>query len=180
LPDHAQSIAAPNIPTVETERLILRGHRADDLDDSAAMWGDADVVRYIGGRQFSREEVWARLLRYVGHWSLLGYGYWAVHEKASGRFVGEVGLADFKRDLEPRLDAPEVGWVLATWSHGKGFATEAVRAALAWGASQLGAERTVCIIDPPNAASIHVAEKCGYKEVGHLTYKGSAALLFER
>ena len=178
-------------PPIDTARLTLRGHRAGDIDESAALWADPIVVRHIGGRPFTREESWTRLLRYVGHWALLGFGYWVVRERASGRFVGEVGLADFRRDLTPSLgDDPEVGWVLATWAHGRGFATEAVRAALAWSdarhaAARLadprrGPGRTVCLIDPENAASVRVAEKCGFREAGRATYRGEGTLVFER
>ena len=108
------------IPVLETARLVLRGHKIGDFEDAAAMWADPLVTRHIGGRAFSREESWARLLRYLGHWQLLGYGFWAVIEKASGRFVGEVGFADFKRDFDAPQDLeltgnhPEIGWALAS------------------------------------------------------------------
>ena len=95
------------------------------------MWGDPRVTRHIGGRPFTRDEVWAKILRYVGHWSLLGYGYWVVEDRASGSFLGEAGLADFKRGIGPGFDgAPEIGWVLAPAAQGAGVATEAVRAVL--------------------------------------------------
>jgi RimJ/RimL family protein N-acetyltransferase len=168
------------IPVVETERLVLRGHRADDLDDALALWSDPQVIRFIGGRPFSREEVWARLLRYVGHWAIAGYGFWSLRERATGRFVGEVGLADFKRDLAVSFDgAPETGWVLAPWSHGKGYATEAVSAMLAW-AGAAGHARTVCIIDHDNTASLRLAARCGYRELARTPYKGTDVLVFER
>jgi RimJ/RimL family protein N-acetyltransferase len=169
------------VPVLESERLILRAHRIEDFDDCAAMWGDPGVTRHIGGRPSSREEVWTRILRYLGHWSLLGFGYWVIEDKATGRFVGEVGFADFKREMEPSLDgAPEIGWALAPWAHGRGLATEAVRAVVAWGATHFGARRTVCLISPENLASIRVAQKCGYREFARATYKGQPTLLFER
>jgi RimJ/RimL family protein N-acetyltransferase len=167
-------------PSLDTERLTLRGHTLADFPECAALWGDPDVTRHIGGRAFTREECWSRHVRYVGHWALLGFGYWVAREKATGRFVGEVGLAEFKRDVAPPFEGtPEAGWVLATWSHGKGFATEAMRAVLAWGDANLG-PRTVCMIDPPNVASVRVAEKCGFREIARTTYKGGPALVFER
>jgi RimJ/RimL family protein N-acetyltransferase len=167
-------------PPLDTERLTLRGHTLADFPECAALWGDPDVTRHIGGRAFTREESWSRHVRYVGHWALLGFGYWVAREKSTGRFVGEVGLAEYKRDIAPPFEGtPEAGWVLAPWSHGKGFATEAVRAVLAWADANLG-PRTVCIIDPPNVASIRVAEKCGYREIARATYKGGPALLLER
>jgi RimJ/RimL family protein N-acetyltransferase len=168
-------------PSFETDRLVLRGHTVADFDDCAALWSDPVVTRHIGGRPSTREDAWSRLLRYAGHWTLLGFGYWVVREKSSGRFVGEVGFADFERDIEPPFDgAPEAGWVLAPWAHGKGLATEAVSGAIGWIGQRFGGVRTVCIIDPDNVASIRVAEKCGYVEFHRTTYKGGPAILFER
>ena len=170
-----------NIPTLETERLVLRGHRLEDFADSAAMWGNPGVTRYIGGRPFTLEECWARLHRYVGHWALLGYGYWTIRDRASGQFLGEVGFADFRRDLDPPFNgAPESGWALAPAAHGRGIATEAVRAIHHWGDRHFGNKRTVCMISPENVASIGVAEKCGYREYARTTYKDAASILFER
>ena len=62
----------PAAPTLETPRLALRAHRRDDFAACAAMWADPEVVRHIGGRTFSAEESWSRLLRYGGLWTLLG------------------------------------------------------------------------------------------------------------
>lgn len=168
-------------PVLETARLRLRGHRPEDLPACAAMWADPIVTRYIGGRPFSAEEVWARLLRYVGHWAWLGFGYWAVEDKLSGAFIGEIGFADFRRDVEPSFGgAPELGSVLVPHAHGKGYATEGVRAALAWGDARFDSPRTVCMIDPENVASIRVAEKCGYRELARSTYKGLPTVVYAR
>jgi RimJ/RimL family protein N-acetyltransferase len=165
-------------PVIETERLLLRGHCLGDLEPLAAMWADLDVIRHIGGKPSSANETWARLLRYVGHWSLLGYGFWALEEKASGRFVGEAGLADFKREIEPPITTPEMGWVLAPWAHGKGYATEAVLAARAWGLAHFGPIEVSCIIDPENTASIRVAEKASFRERLRTTYQGGPTIVF--
>jgi RimJ/RimL family protein N-acetyltransferase len=169
------------VPVLETTRLRLRGHQLDDFAACSAMWTDPIVTRYIGGKPFSQEEVWTRLLRYVGHWAWLGFGYWALEEKASGEFVGELGFGDFKRDIQPSLkDIPELGWALVSRDHGKGYATEAVRAAIAWGDEHFGQRRTACIIHPENLASIHVAEKCGYQELQRTTYKNHEVIVYER
>ncbi|QRK10932.1 GNAT family N-acetyltransferase [Archangium violaceum] len=174
-------MSAVTIPTIDTERLTLRGHRLENFEEAFALWSDPEVTRYIGGKPSTREEVWARLLRNVGHWDLMGFGFWVVRERSTGRFVGEVGFADFRRDIEPSLgDAKEAGWVLSPWSHGKGFATEAVRAALKWAEGRFGPERVVCIIDPPNEASLKVAHKCGFREFARGTYKGGPMLMLER
>jgi RimJ/RimL family protein N-acetyltransferase len=173
--------AIQSTPVLQTERLVLRAHTAADYDESAAMWADPEVTRHIGGRPSTAEEAWSRVLRYGGLWTLLGFGYWVARERETGRFVGEVGFADFRREMKPPVrGAPEVGWALAPWAHGRGFATEAVRAALAWGDAHLPADRAVCIIGPANTASIRVAEKCGFREIGPATYKGEPTVLYER
>jgi RimJ/RimL family protein N-acetyltransferase len=168
-------------PALETERLALRGHRAGDFADLAQMWADPDVVRWIGGRPFTPEEVWTRLLRAAGHWPVMGFGYWVLRDRASGRFVGEAGLADFQRDISPSFGgAPEAGWALAPWAQGQGLATEAMAAVLAWSDGVLKPERVVCMIAPENAASIRVADKCGFRKWRRTSYRGDPTVLFER
>lgn len=168
------------VPVLETDRLRLRGHTVEDFDAVAGMWGDPDVVRFISGKPATREESWARLMRYAGHWTLLGYGFWVIEEKSSGRFLGEGGFADFKRDMTPGIEAPEQGWALTAAAHGKGYATEAVRAMIAWAEPHFGRRDFACIISPTNTASIRVAEKSGYREVVRTTYKGEPTILLQR
>lgn len=168
-----------NAPVVETERIRLRAHRADDLDVCAAMWADPHVTRFIGGKPSTRDETWGRLLRYAGSWSMLGYGYWLAEEKASGRLIGEVGFGDWRRDISPALDAPEMGWALMPWAQGKGLATEGVTAGVAWADAALGG-RLACIISPENAPSIRVAEKCGFREHARTLFKGEPTIIFRR
>lgn len=169
-------------PIVETPRLILRGFRIEDFPNVAATWADPEVVRYVNaGRPFTEEQTWSRFLRNVALWPMLGYGYWAATEKSTGRYVGDVGFADFKREIEPSLKGvPEIGWVLARWSHGRGYATEAAGAAIAWLESTLEPQRTACIISPENLASLRVAEKLGYREFTRSEYRSAPIVMFER
>lgn len=168
-------------PVIETDRLILRAHRPGDFPALAALWGDPTVTQFISGKPSTPEECWARLLRYAGHWELLGFGYWAVQWKDGDQFIGDVGFANWKRDISPSLDGlPEGGWVLSTEAHGRGLATEAVNAALAWMDATFGAQTTACIIGPENAASIRVAQKAGYKEHCRSDFKGSEVIQFQR
>jgi RimJ/RimL family protein N-acetyltransferase len=175
------------VPVLTTARLTLRGHRLEDFEPVAAMWGNALVTRHIGGRPSTREESWARLLRYIGHWAALDFGFWAVTETASGRFLGEAGLADFKRDIAWPADfpmdgpfMPEIGWAFDPTHHGKGYATEAVSAITAWADRRFAGSRSLCLIDPDNAASLRVAEKCGYAQIGATEYKGGPTLVLLR
>ena len=167
-------------PVVETERLRLRGHEMRDFEACAAMWGDAEVVRFISGKPSSREDSWARFIRYPGQWAILGHGFWLIEEKATGTFIGEGGLADFKREIDPPFDAPEQGWALARAAQGKGYAFEATSAMIAWGEKYLGRRDFVCMISPENAPSLKLAAKLGYREYGQADYKGSASVLLRR
>ena len=168
--------------TITTERLVMRPPARADFEDCAALWAHTDVVRYLGlAKPSTREEAWARLNRYVGHWAMQGYGFWAVRERDGGRYVGEIGVADFKRDLDPSLSgALEMGWILSPSAWGKGYATEAVRAGVAWCSPRFPDERLMCLIDPDNGASLRVAARCGFKEYARTFYKDTEVLLLER
>ncbi len=145
------------------------------------MWADSAVVRHISGKPFTQEESWSRLLRYAGHWVLLGFGYWAVETKDTGRFVGEVGFADYQRDMDPpQRGLPEAGWVIKTSQHGQGYATEALTCIVAWADRHIPCDRTFCIIDPQHAASIKVGRKAGYGQDVMGSYRGQPTLVLTR
>ncbi|GAA4390763.1 GNAT family N-acetyltransferase [Hymenobacter koreensis] len=169
------------IPVLETPRLRLRGYRPTDFVPYLAMWQEQPFYRFLTPGPPSEEDVWTILLRSTGHWALQGFGFWAIEEKATGEFIGAVGFADGKRLIEPSIKGvPEIGWVLAAHTHGRGFATEAVTAALAWADTHFGPVRTVCIMHPDNRASRRVAEKFGYREYHRTSYKGQPTVMLER
>jgi RimJ/RimL family protein N-acetyltransferase len=169
------------IPTIETERLLLRGYRNEDFDAYAAMWADPVVTRFIGGKPISREASWVRFLRQLGMWQARGFGFWVVADKATGEFLGEAGFHDLKREIEPSIEgALEAGWGFVPSAHGKGIATEVVGAIVGWGEKNRPDMRMVCIIDPDNKPSRRVAEKYGFYEVVHTTYHGAPTVLFQR
>jgi RimJ/RimL family protein N-acetyltransferase len=168
-------------PILETPRLRLRPFHADDLEPHAATLADPEVVRHLSGTPHSREDSWRRLLAAAGLWDVLGYGFWSVEGRADGAWVGQVGFADFKRDMIPSIEGlPEMGWIFAQHGQGQGLATEAVEAALTWADSMMRAPETVAIISPGNAASIRVAEKTGFGEVSEARYRDETILLFRR
>jgi RimJ/RimL family protein N-acetyltransferase len=168
-------------PVLSTARLELGPHAAVDFPDMLDTWRDPVVVKYFGGTPSTPEECWTRLLRYAGLWAVVGFGYWRIRERGSGRFVGEVGLADFGRDITPSIAGfPEAGWVLASWAHGQGFAREAAEAIFGWADRVLVADRTVCLIDPANAPSLALAAKLGFQPFAETRYKGRDSVLLER
>jgi RimJ/RimL family protein N-acetyltransferase len=146
------------------------------------MRADPAVMRFIGkGDTLAEEDSWLRFLSTIGHWELLGYGTWAVEEKATARLIGSIAYADKRRPAEhPASGAPEMGWSLASDVHGKGFASEALQAALAWGARHFGSSRVVCVISNGNAASVRLAEKHGFRQFATASRYGLGRLVFER
>lgn len=165
---------------LSTARLTLTPVAVDDMDDLTALWADAGFTRHIMGRGLSEEEVWFRLLRDIGHWQARGYGNWSIRETDTGAYVGSVGVLDYRREIDPPFDAPELGWGVAPAFQGQGVAFEALRAALAWTDAHRPEPRTVCMISPENTPSVKLAERVGYRPYAHAGYKGASVTLFER
>jgi RimJ/RimL family protein N-acetyltransferase len=149
---------------IETDRLLLRRWRDDDLDALAAMHADPEVMRYVGdGRPHSREQSAASLARYEQGWQARGFGLFAVELRADGAFVGWVGLAvpEFLPEVMP---AVEIGWRLARPHWGAGIATEAAREVLRFAFDYARVPRLVSICHVDNAASARVMTKLGMTE----------------
>jgi RimJ/RimL family protein N-acetyltransferase len=145
------------IPELVTERLLLRGLELSDFDAYAAICADPEVRRYLGdGRPLERPAAWREIALLLGHWGLRGFGQWAVVERQTGELVGRAGL--WEPEGWPGL---EVGWVLGRRWWGRGFATEAARAAMDHAFGSLDARRVISLIHPENGRSIRVAERLG-------------------
>jgi len=169
------------VPTIETERLILRPYRRDDFTPYSALFANPEVTRFIGGVPFSREQAWTRFLRQVGMWHYFGFGFFALQEKETGHFIGEAGFHDLHRVISPTLEGTmETGWALSPLSHGRGLATEAVAAALTWGDQHFPALKKTCIIDTANHASLRVAAKLHFREARRSVYHGAQVVICEK
>jgi len=151
------------VPTLETERLILRPLTEDDVDEFAAIVADPEVQRFMGGPK-TRVEAWRQLALFRGHDALRGFSQNAVVERSTGRVVGRSGLW-----LPEGWPGLEVGWVLARDTWGRGYATEAGRAWRDWAFDVLGADDLISIIHPQNVASVRVAERIGHAPRGVVT-----------
>ena len=156
-------LGTPAAPTLETQRLILRGWRPEDFEPYAAMLADDETARFITarGRGLGEAEAWSETMWLVGHWQMLGFGMFVVEERATGAFLGRVGPL-----RPPWWPAFEIAWSLAPAARGKGYATEAARAAIGWSFDRFPLDRIVSIIDPHNAASRRVAERLGERRSG--------------
>ena len=142
---------------LETDRLILRQWHEKDFEAYAAFFADEEMARYVGGKS-DREQAWRRLATVIGHWTLRGYGYWAVEEKETWKFVGGVGL--WFSDGWPEL---ELGYYITRDMQGKGYATEAALKARDYAFEVVKADTLVSYIHPENEPSKRVAEKLGAK-----------------
>ena len=150
-------------PPLVTERLELRRFTAADLEPLLAVFGDADVMRYVGAerRPLTAAEVQGLLTSAEAHWARHGFGTLAVVERASGRVLGEAGL----QLLEAGPDVELTGTLgRAAW--GLGYATEAARALLRWAFTGLRLPRVVAVADPENTASLRVLEKLEMRRHG--------------
>jgi len=169
------------IPTIETERLVLRPHVLADFDAYAQMWGDPDVVRFIGGTPSDRQAAWARFVQQAGMWHHMGFGFFAIEEKATGNFVGEAGFQDMRRELAPSIEGTlEAGWALNPAGQGWGYATEAMSAAIGWAETAFAGRKMTAIIDPDNLPSVRVAKKLGFVELARTVYAEKPIVVFER
>ena len=147
------------IPHVRTERLLLRGWRDADLVPFAAMNADPGVMEHFPAL-LSRDESDGDLGRVIEGWAANGFGLWAVERSADAAFLGFTGLT------RPRFDAPfmpavEIGWRFARQAWGSGYATEAARAALAFGFDTVGLDAIVSFTSPANERSWRVMERIG-------------------
>ncbi|MCJ0824641.1 GNAT family N-acetyltransferase [Luteimonas sp. 50] len=145
---------------LETERLILRQPRIGDFERYAELLGDAQAARYIGG-QLSRAAAWRRFLQMPGAWSLQGFGMFSVVDKASGRWLGQIG--PWKPEGWP---GNEVGWSFHPDAWGRGYATEAGAAAIGWAFDNLGWDDIIHCIHPDNRASQQLAMRFGSRNLG--------------
>lgn len=162
------------IPTLETERLRLRPFRVSDIDDYAALNGDPEVARYLGGGgPWDRGRSWRHMAFLLGHWQLGGSGMWAVEQKDTRTFVGMVGFA------HPEGWAGfELAWTLVRQWWKLGYATEGARAALDFAFTTLNKDRVISLIHPENQASIRVAERLGETLQGRTEMMGEDRLVY--
>jgi RimJ/RimL family protein N-acetyltransferase len=160
--------------SLNTPRLRLRQLAQTDLDGYAALCADAEVMRYVGDRApLSRDDAWRQLAMLAGHWTLRGYGMWAVEERASGKFAGRVGL-HFPEGWPDR----EVGWALSRAYWGRGYALEAASTALRIAFETLNWPRAVSLIAPQNQRSIRLAERLGERFDRDLLVRGNTIALY--
>lgn len=143
-----------HIPTLSTARLLLRAPRLDDFEHWAEFFA-SDRSVHEGG-PMGRIDAWHVWAADVALWPLRGYGAFSLEDRATGAYVGEVGI------YQPEgFPGPELGWFLVPSAEGKGHAAEAARAVMDWVRETLGWTRLSSIIEPANERSIRVGLSLG-------------------
>lgn len=152
---------------IETERLILRSWKSDDLRLFAAMNKDSRVMCYFPS-VLSDAETEAFYDRIQNEFNQKGWGLYAVEVKNTGDFIGYVGLHEigFEADFTPGV---EIGWRLAAEHHNQGYATEAARAALNL-AKEAGIDRLYSFTARINTPSERVMQKIGMDKIGEFLH----------
>jgi RimJ/RimL family protein N-acetyltransferase len=150
---------AHGMPEIVTERLLLRRWRAGDRGPFAAMNADPEVMEHFPAT-LSRAQSDALVDAIEDGFERHGFGLWAVQEQAGATFVGFTGLAvpGFEAPFGP---AVEIGWRLARPAWGHGYATEAARAAAAFGFEQAGLDELVSFTAVENTRSQAVMQRLG-------------------
>ena len=176
--DVPRSAGAPSepfvIPELITPRLRLRAFTPNDFDAYAAMMADPDVTRFLGdGRPLARAEAWRQMAMFLGHWSLRGFGIWAVEERATNAFIGRIGC--FEPEGFPGF---EIGYTLAKPAWGRGYAREGAAASLEFARETLGRTDIISIIRPGNVASIRVAEALGATAAEMVDFHGAPSVVY--
>lgn len=148
-----------NLPTLMTTRLRLRAWREEDLAPFAVLNGDARVMEFFH-HPLDHSESDALVGRIREHFDRHGFGLWAVEVPGVADFIGFVGLSvpTFQAHFTPCV---EIGWRLAYEHWGRGYATEAARAALAFGFRDLELDAIVSFTAPENSRSRRVMERLG-------------------
>lgn len=162
------------IPQLITDRLTLRAFAEGDFEAYVSIMADPVVCQFLGdGRPLSRVDAWRQLAVILGHWTLRGFGLWAVEERATGRLLGRIGCH------EPEgFPAFEIGYVLAREAWGKGYAREGVAASLNFARHALGRSEITSIIRPDNTASIKVATSFGAQAAETVEFFGAPSVLY--
>lgn len=154
------------LPRLETERLVLTVPERGSHIALRDLLADPEVYRYLGPRpEDPLTDMFDRTLRGAGSWLLYGYGFFMLHLKADGAFIGQAGVFHSVRGFGKGLDdVPEAGWILARPYWGQGLAREAMDAILRWFDAAHGRQRITCMIEDGNAASFALAGRLGFVE----------------
>jgi RimJ/RimL family protein N-acetyltransferase len=151
----------PALLTLETDRLILRRWRTEDLAPFAAINADPDVMAWMGSGPMSIQDSVVYMTRHDSFFDTHGFGMWAVERKTDGALIGTAGLRRFERPRHPLGSCIEAAWRFAREVWGQGYATEAARAAFLDGFNRCGIRTITSWAPVANLRSQGVMQRIG-------------------
>jgi RimJ/RimL family protein N-acetyltransferase len=162
---------------IETERLRIRELEESDADGAHRVYGDPEVMRYVGadGKARTREQSAAGVARMIDGQRRNGFSLWAVEVRETGEMIGVCGVVHVDGtglDVELVYEFQRSAW-------GRGYATEAARACLAAALGPLGLKRVVALAYPENAQSIRIMQKLGMRDTGMIEAYGQQLVCYE-
>jgi RimJ/RimL family protein N-acetyltransferase len=157
-----------NIPALQTPHLLLRAWTTRDAEVWFNILHEEDILRYFPNpAPPDREKAEPYIAHHLTHWRTRGYGHWVAVAKQDGLVVGWCGL-----EYLPELDETEVAYLFSHRVWGRGYATEAARAAVRFGFESAGLEAITGLVHPDNVGSVRVLEKCGLTFAEQITLWG--------
>jgi [ribosomal protein S5]-alanine N-acetyltransferase len=158
---------------IETGRMLIRQIQESDAEGMFTMDTDPDVHIFLGNKPFKTIEESKALIRFIRQQYVEnGIGRWAMEDKTTKEFVGWVGFRLMKEMINGHSNYLDFGYRLRQKYWGKGYATEAAKAALDYGINTLKLENIHAMTDVNNFASKRVLEKIGFIPSGLFPYDG--------
>lgn len=147
-----------NLPTLETERLVLRRVTMADAEDALVYISDPEVVHFVPLVQAqTMRDAHAFLQNFLDNYAGKRVAPWGVYRKSDGRHIGLCGYENWG----PNSDRAEMGFLFARDTWGQGFAREASQAAIDFGFDTMRLNRIEARTKPENIASQHLLERLG-------------------
>jgi len=170
-----------NTLVLSTERLDLWQPAARDHAALIELLGDEEVRRHLAVQPSDPVAEFNRLCRNAGSWALFGYGTFVCRARGTDTVLGICGVFHSWRGFAHGLDdTPEIGWIFARRTWGKGIASEAARAALGWFDTAYPGRRVSCMINETNHASLAIAAKLGFQRYAEHPEDDVTLILLER
>ncbi len=166
--------------TLTYDGLILQKPVLENFDAYLEFWETQKTDTENTTHILTIEEIWSRFLKFIGHWSIYGYGSFLVYNEISTQIVGEVGIARYVRGINKDLDTyPEVFWRTCPKERGQSISKRAMTIVLDWATKQTKLNRINAIIGASNIASLRIAEHLNFQQFGSGIYKGTNVDFFK-
>lgn len=152
---------------LETKRCLVREMIPEDGEAFEKIYQDPEIQRYMEDFHGDKEGEAAYIREYRHHYRFYEYGVWSIILKETGEVIGRAGFLQASTTAEGMADdLPYLGYMIGTPWQGRGIAYEVCKAILDYGREELGFEQVALLVDKDNEASIGLADKLGFVDMG--------------